>query len=153
MFYRESRRTQERILTVRRTSPFEFSKPTTKLQHQFSRRFTRDVEQDFSKYYRMVNREDEATFQGKLVPSIGKLGFDVDFLRPGILFHQALIIAERPPRRPWGICLYLALMKHTLGSNFTFSVLDDVLMSVDANHPPRNLCLAKDRIPKNRNSS
>jgi len=30
-----------------------------------------------------------------------------------------------------GLCLYLALMKRTLGDNFTFAVLDDVLMSVD----------------------
>jgi hypothetical protein len=33
-----------------------------------------------------------------------------------------------------GLCLYLALMKHTLGEGFTFAVLDDVLMSVDSGH-------------------
>lgn len=32
------------------------------------------------------------------------------------------------------MCLYLALMKHTLGSEFTFAVLDDVVMSIDAGH-------------------
>jgi hypothetical protein len=46
-----------------------------------------------------------------------------------------------------GICLYLALMKHTLGQNFTFAVLDDVLMSVDTGHR-REICgLLKSEFP------
>ena len=39
----------------------------------------------------------------------------------------------------WGLCLYLALMKHTLGNDFTLAVLDDVLMSVDVGHR-REVC-------------
>lgn len=39
-----------------------------------------------------------------------------------------------------GLCLYLALMNHLLGKNFTFAVLDDVLMSVDAGHR-RQVCI------------
>ena len=47
-----------------------------------------------------------------------------------------------------GLCLYLALMKHTLGDKFTFAVLDDVLMSVDAGHR-RDVCrLLKKEFPK-----
>ncbi len=39
-------------------------------------------------------------------------------------------------------------MKHTLGSNFTFAVLDDVLMSVDSSHR-REVCkLLKSQFPK-----
>ena len=38
-----------------------------------------------------------------------------------------------------GLCLYLALMKRTLGDKFSFSVLDDVLMSVDVTHR-REVC-------------
>jgi hypothetical protein len=37
------------------------------------------VETAFSGYYRKINEEDESTFTAKLLPSIGKLGFDVDF--------------------------------------------------------------------------
>ncbi len=33
-----------------------------------------------------------------------------------------------------GVCLYLALMKRLLGGGFTVSLLDDVVMSVDAGH-------------------
>jgi hypothetical protein len=46
-----------------------------------------------------------------------------------------------------GLCLYLALMKRTLGSNFTNAVLDDVLMSVDTGHR-REVCgLLKSEFP------
>jgi hypothetical protein len=46
-----------------------------------------------------------------------------------------------------GLCLYLALMRHLLGSTFTFAVLDDVLMSVDAAHR-REVCnLLKEQFP------
>ena len=46
-----------------------------------------------------------------------------------------------------GLCLYLALMKHLLGDQFTFAVLDDVLMSVDAGHR-REVCnLLKTKFP------
>jgi hypothetical protein len=46
-----------------------------------------------------------------------------------------------------GLCLYLALMKHTLGDRFTFAVLDDVLMSVDTGHR-REVCrLLKKEFP------
>ena len=47
-----------------------------------------------------------------------------------------------------GLCLYLALMKRTLGVDFTFAVLDDVLMSVDTGHR-REVCrLLKTEFPK-----
>jgi len=143
--YRESRRTQERIngqtdLAIRVLETY--NKTSTSVLTQIYK----DVEQDFSKYYRMVNREDEATFQGKLVPSIGKLGFDVDFYGRG--FFPPGAYHSEGHQDAMGICLYLALMKHTLGSNFTFSVLDDVLMSVDANHRREICALLKTEFPK-----
>lgn len=39
----------------------------------------KDVETAFASYYRKVNEKDENAFTAKLIPSIGKLGFDVDF--------------------------------------------------------------------------
>jgi len=47
-----------------------------------------------------------------------------------------------------GVCLYLALMSHLLGDNFTFAVLDDVLMSVDRGHRREVCALLKRRFPK-----
>ena len=47
-----------------------------------------------------------------------------------------------------GLCLYLALMKHTLGADFTFAVLDDVLMSVDVGHRREVCTLLKTQFPQ-----
>ena len=104
-----------------------------------------EVMKDFTKYYRSLNREDEGNFEGKLTPSDAKLDFDVDFYGYG----------EYPPsayhseghQDGMGLCLYLALMKRTLGDKFTFCVLDDVLMSIDTGHR-REVCkLLKREFP------
>jgi hypothetical protein len=100
----------------------------------------KDVEQDFSRFYRFINREDEATFEGKLTPSLGKLGFDVDFYGRG--FFPPGAYHSEGHQDGMGLCLYLALMRHTLRQQFTFAVLDDVLMSVDTGHR-REVCAAE----------
>jgi hypothetical protein len=46
-----------------------------------------------------------------------------------------------------GLCLYLALMSHTLGKEFTLAVLDDVLMSVDSSHRREVCALLKSKFP------
>jgi hypothetical protein len=90
------------------------------------------VADDFSKYYRVINREDEEQFTGKLSSAPAKLNFDVDFYGRGH-FPPGAYHSEGH-QDGMGLCLYLALMKHTLGDKFTFAVLDDVLMSVDSGH-------------------
>jgi len=103
------------------------------------------VEKDFSELYRFVNRDDEAKFTAQLTPSIGKLGFDVDFYGRG-KFPPGAYHSEGH-QDTMGLCLYLSLMKHLSGSDFTFAVLDDVLMSIDASHR-REVCnLLKERFP------
>ncbi|MDD4995073.1 MAG: AAA family ATPase [Patescibacteria group bacterium] len=97
----------------------------------------KDVEGEFSKLYRSVNGEDENSFTAKLVPSIGKLGFDVDFYGRGH-FPPGAYHSEGH-QDAMGLCLYLALMRKLQGTNFRFAVLDDVLMSVDSNHR-REVC-------------
>ena len=43
-----------------------------------------EVAADFSRYYRIINREDEEKFEGTLsVPDPSKLSFDVDFYGRG----------------------------------------------------------------------
>jgi hypothetical protein len=96
-----------------------------------------DVEADFVSYYVFINQEDESQFTAQLQPSVGKLGFDVDFYGRG-LFPPGAYHSEGH-QDAMGLCLYLALMKHTLGDDFTFAVLDDVLMSIDAGHR-REVC-------------
>jgi len=103
------------------------------------------VTKDFTNYYRKINDEDENKFVGKLISTPAKLSFDVDFYGRG-LFPPGAYHSEGH-QDSMGLCLYLALMKHTLGDKFTFAVLDDVLMSVDAGHR-RDVCrLLKSEFP------
>lgn len=104
-----------------------------------------DVETAFASYYRKINEEDEQAFTAKLMPSIGKLGFDVDFYGRGH-FPPGAYHSEGH-QDGMGLCLYLALMNHLLGANFTFAVLDDVLMSVDAGHRRQVCTLLKELFP------
>lgn len=41
------------------------------------------VEGQFAELYRFINSEDEGRFNARLVPSLGRLGFDVDFYGRG----------------------------------------------------------------------
>lgn len=97
----------------------------------------KDVEREFSNLYRAINNEDEESFTAKITPSIGKLGFDVDFYGRGH-FPPGAYHSEGH-QDAMGLCLYLALMRKLQGSNFKFAVLDDVMMSVDTAHR-REVC-------------
>jgi hypothetical protein len=94
------------------------------------------VADDFARYYRVINRDEQALVC-KLTSEPAKLIFDVDFYGRG-LFPPGAYHSEGH-QDAMGLCLYLALMKHTLGDSFTFAVLDGVLMSVDAGHR-REVC-------------
>lgn len=104
------------------------------------------VAEEFTNFYSAINREDEESFIGKLKSTPAKLSFDVDFYGRGH-FPPGAYHSEGH-QDAMGLCLYLALMKHTLGDKFTFAVLDDVLMSVDSGHR-REVCrLLKREFPK-----
>lgn len=105
----------------------------------------KDVETAFASYYSKINEDDEKAFSAKLIPSIGKLGFDVDFYGRGH-FPPGAYHSEGH-QDGMGLCLYLALMNHLLGQNFTFAVLDDVLMSVDSGHRRQVCTLLKEMFP------
>jgi hypothetical protein len=104
-----------------------------------------EVQKDFSTFYRVINSEDEATFSAKLTPSEGSLGLDVNFYNRG-LFPPAAYHSEGH-QDGMGVCLYLALMKHLFGDNFTFALFDDVVMSVDTGHRYQFCKLLKEYFP------
>lgn len=142
--YRESKRQQARAkqeseLAEKALAAYNTSSTETLVK------IYKDVEKDFSDYYRIVNQDDEAEFEGRLTPSLGKLGFDVDFYGRG--FFPPGAYHSEGHQDSMGLCLYLALMKHTLGKNFTFTILDDVLMSVDAGHRREICSLFKTKFP------
>ncbi|MGH0003871.1 AAA family ATPase [Pseudovibrio ascidiaceicola] len=102
------------------------------------------VAEEFTDFYKAIN-DDEGKFVGKLKAEPAKLSFNVDFYGRGT-FPPGAYHSEGH-QDGMGLCLYLALLKHTLGDKFTFAVLDDVLMSVDTGHR-REVCrLLKTKFP------
>ena len=104
-----------------------------------------EVQKDFSTFYRAINGEDEANFTAKLTPTKGSLGLDVNFYERG-LYPPAAYHSEGH-QDGMGVCLYLALMKRLFGTQFTFALLDDVVMSVDADHRYEFCKLLKTHFP------
>lgn len=105
----------------------------------------KNVEGTFSELYRCINHDDESDFKAKLQPSLGKLGFDVDFYGRG--FFPPGAYHSEGHQDGMGLCLYLALMQHLSGKAFTLAVLDDVLMSVDSGHRREVSRMLKDKFP------
>jgi len=103
------------------------------------------VEQDFSRYYRQINSDDEANFTARFTPSQGSLDFTVDFY--GIDLFPPNAYHSEGHQDGMGVCLYLALMKQMLGDDFKLAVLDDVVMSVDVNHRRQFCELLKSEFP------
>ena len=105
-----------------------------------------DVQGHFADLYRRINSDDEGGFEAKLTPSLGKLGFGVDFFTRG--FFPPGAYHSEGHQDSMGLCLYLALMRYLLGGGFTFAVLDDVLMSVDAGHRREVSKLLRSEFPE-----
>ena len=102
------------------------------------------VAKEFTEYYKAING-DESKFISELKAEPAKLSFNVDFYGRGT-FPPGAYHSEGH-QDGMGLCLYLALMNHTLGDKFTFAVLDDVLMSIDTGHR-REVCrLLKTKFP------
>ncbi|HAT9135678.1 TPA: AAA family ATPase [Legionella pneumophila] len=113
---------------------------TTELENLYS-----SVEKNFRNLYRIINADDESAFEAKLTPSTGRLGFDVDFYGRG--YYPPGAFHSEGHQDSMGLCLYLSLMQHLLSENFTFAVLDDVLMSVDAGHRREVCTLLNQKFP------
>lgn len=103
-----------------------------------------DVQEYFKTLYIEVN-DDEAAFVAQLKPSSGALDFLVDFYGKG--FFPPGAYHSEGHQDGMGLCLYLALMTHLLKGGFSFAVLDDVLMSIDAGHRRAVSKLLIDKFP------
>jgi hypothetical protein len=104
-----------------------------------------EVQKDFSVFYREINEGDESTFTAKLTPTEGSLALDVNFYDRG-LFPPAAFHSEGH-QDGMGVCLYLALMRRLFGTQFSFALLDDVVMSVDSSHRYQFCKLLKKHFP------
>ncbi|MBR7745144.1 ATP-binding protein [Undibacterium baiyunense] len=132
----------ERMAEVAKTVLETYGESTTRALNKIYK----DVEESFSRLYRLVNHGDEDKFKAQLKPSMGKLSFDVDFYGRG--FFPPGAYHSEGHQDGMGLCLYLALMNHLAGDAFIFAVLDDVLMSVDSGHRREVSRMLKQEFPK-----
>ncbi len=113
---------------------------TAELQNMYA-----NVAKTFRDFYRSINADDESTFDAKLKPTETRLDLDVDFYGRGY-FPPAAYHSEGH-QDSMGLCLYLALMQHLLLDEFSFTIWDDVLTSVDAGHRRAICTLLKQEFP------
>ena len=142
--YREAMRTDKAADAASTSAKAAYDVYCSVLEDELNTLYS-EVQEDFSTFYRAINEDDESTFTAKLTPSEGKLDLDVNFYERG-LFPPAACHSEGH-QDGMGVCLYLALMKRLFGDRFTFALLDDVVMSVDAGHRYQFCKLLKTRFP------
>jgi len=142
--YREARRKNEAAEIAYVSAKAAYETYCAVLEEELNALYD-EVQKDFSAFYRAINEDDESTFTAKLTPSEGKLDLEVNFYERG-LFPPAAYHSEGH-QDGMGVCLYLALMKRLFGERFTFALLDDVVMSVDAGHRYQFCKLLKSQFP------
>lgn len=95
------------------------------------------VRDRFVKLYRKLHEEDEHDFIAKLEPDGAGLTLAVDFYGRGL--HPPHALHSEGHQDSMGVCLYLALAERLTAGIVDLVILDDVVMSVDADHR-RKLC-------------
>lgn len=95
------------------------------------------VRDRFVGLYRQIHGSDEADFQADLRPDKAGIDFKVDFYGRGQ--HPPHALHSEGHQDSMGLCLYLALAERLTKGVIDLIILDDVVMSVDADHR-RNIC-------------
>jgi hypothetical protein len=91
-----------------------------------------DIKDRFVELYRLLHGVDENSFSANIQPSDAGLSFEVDFYGRGTNPPHAL--HSEGHQDSMGICLWLALSEHLTKGIIDLAILDDVVMSVDADH-------------------
>jgi hypothetical protein len=87
--------------------------------------------------YRQLHGLDEGKFEVKIEPDEAGLNFEVDFYGRGT--YPPLALHSEGHQDSMGLCLYLALSGNLTQGLIDLVILDDVVMSVDAEHR-REVC-------------
>jgi hypothetical protein len=142
--YREARRKNDAVKIAFAAAKAAFDVYSEVMEEELNTLYEQ-VQKDFSTFYAAINADDEKTFTAKIKPTAGGVTFDVNFFDRG-LFPPAAFHSEGH-QDGMGVCLYLALMKQLFGKDFTFALLDDVVMSVDSGHRYQFCKLLKTDFP------
>lgn len=95
------------------------------------------VKDRFVRLYRELHGMHEGAFAAELRPDGAALDLAVDFHGRGT--HPPHALHSEGHQDSMGLCLYLALEEHLTSGALELVILDDVVMSVDADHR-RQLC-------------
>ena len=96
-----------------------------------------EIKERFVELYRDLHHDDERNFNARLKPDEAALEFEVDFYGRGT--HPPHALHSEGHQDSMGLCLFLALSEKLTGDLIDLIILDDVVMSVDADHR-RDLC-------------
>ena len=95
------------------------------------------VRDRFVSLYLQIHGADEAHFKAQIKPDKAGIDFKVDFYGRGE--HPPHAMHSEGHQDSMGLCLYLALAEKLTKGIIDLIILDDVVMSVDADHR-RNIC-------------
>jgi energy-coupling factor transporter ATP-binding protein EcfA2 len=95
------------------------------------------VRDRFVDLYRQLHKLDEDKFTAKIIPAEAGLDFEVDFYGRGT--HPPHALHSEGHQDSMGLCLYLALAERLTKGRIDLVILDDVVMSIDADHR-RQVC-------------
>ncbi|MEM3432779.1 MAG: AAA family ATPase [Candidatus Micrarchaeaceae archaeon] len=96
-----------------------------------------DIKEKFADLYRQLHGIDEGQFVASIKPDRAGLNFEVDFYGRGT--HPPHALHSEGHQDSMGLCLYLALSERLTRGLIDLVILDDVVMSIDAEHR-RDLC-------------
>lgn len=91
-----------------------------------------EIKNRFVDLYKKIHASDESSFGANLRPSGAGLKFEVNFFDHGLYPPHAL--HSEGHQDSMGICIFLALYEKLNKGIINFVILDDVVMSIDANH-------------------
>jgi recombinational DNA repair ATPase RecF len=91
-----------------------------------------DIENDFVDNYHTLHDNEKDSFKARIRPEGAGVQMRVDFFGRGTFPPHAL--HSEGHQDSMGLCLFLALMSKLSGNHVGFTVLDDVVMSVDVDH-------------------
>lgn len=95
------------------------------------------IQNRFVTLYKKIHNHDEETFSAKFEQTEAKLNIGVDFHGRG--YHPPHALHSEGHQDTMGLCLYLTLAEHLTAKVMDLIILDDVVMSVDAEHR-RDIC-------------
>ena len=100
-------------------------------------RLYEDIRDRFVELYKQLHGPNEDNFSAKIEPEGAGLNFEVDFYGRGT--HPPPALHSEGHQDSMGFCLYLALAERLTEGLIDLVILDDVVMSVDADHR-REVC-------------